>query len=89
MIVLHTAYTYSVVPVGNGVIITLREKPKTVLDSQISDVIDKPREVVFHLAASNTVERVCSFMNSLTDDLIYNQWFKVKTHKQKKPKESK
>lgn len=62
-----------------------RSKPKVnpfaflVLEEEVED----PREVIFDLASSNTVARVSSFMDSLTDDLIFNQWFRVKVHKKK------
>lgn len=96
MTALHTAYTYTVVPNGNGCVITLREKLKVVPDLDplkkrnpfaflvLDEEVETPRAVVFHQAASNTMERVCSFMDSLTDDLIYNQWFRVKEHKKGK-----
>ena len=99
MTALHTAYTYTVVAKGNGCVITLREKLKVVPDPDpvkkrsnpfafliLDEEVENPREVVFNQAASAAVESVCSFMDSLTDDLIYNQWFRVKEHKKKKEK---
>ena len=99
MTALHTAYTYSVVPQGRGVVITIREK--LVVGPELDpakrrlnpfafiitpQLISEPREVVLYCAAPNTLERVCCFMDSLTDDLIYHQWFKVKVHKNKEKK---
>lgn len=86
---LHTAYTYSVMPSDNGVVITIFEKLRIVSDHPFlvfGELIVDFRRVTFYLASSNTLERVHSFMDSLTDDQIYRQWFKTKVHKQPKNK---
>jgi hypothetical protein len=91
---LHTAFTYTIVTHGREARITIREKFKIISDPDkpknpfsflITDqLVESPREVKFVVASANTLENLQSFMNSLTDDLIYNQWFKVKEHKKAK-----
>lgn len=44
-----------------------------------------PKEVTF-FQAHGRMEGVWSLLMSLTDDLIWNQWFKVKEHKKKSKK---
>lgn len=43
----------------------------------------EPKTVSFKQFTS-TPDRMLSHMRSLTDDLIWNQWFKSKEHKKKK-----
>lgn len=97
---LHTAYTYTVdTPDVGGIFVTIREKlrvyeeivtdksgKKTLVTVVTDEVITDPKEVKLFQVSYNTRERMCDHMNSLTDDLIFNQWFKVKTHKPKKKK---
>ena len=94
------AYSHSVTALGNGVLIVLREKLKVAADPNAKklgnifaiviseELAQTPREVIFTIASSNLIARVQEHMNSLTDELIFNQWFRVKEHRKGKKNEN-
>lgn len=96
---LHTAFTWKIedAPQG-GVNIMLREKLRIIPEKKeagkpfnpygftlTDEVLAEPKEVVLYMAAPGY--DLAGHMNSLTDDLIYNQWFRVKEHKKKAKKQ--
>ena len=98
MTALHTAFTWKIeaLPQG-GVNIVISErlriepeqkapnKPFNPFGFIIADeVLTEPKTVPLFMAAPG--HDLPGHLNSLTDDLIYNQWFRVKVHKPKKAK---
>lgn len=95
---LHTAFSWKIdaLPQG-GVNIVISErlriepelkvpnKPFNPFGFTITDeVLAEPKTVALFMASPGF--DLPGHMNSLTDDLIYNQWFRVKIHKPKKAK---
>lgn len=98
MTCLHTAFSWRIEPAPQGgvniVLSELRIIPETKEIAQkagrkfnpfgfevTNEPVADPKEVVLYRAAPGYNEG--GLLESLTDDLIYNQWFRVKEHKKK------